>query len=88
MGILTTATFDAMTVAPATLRLGATGTEAAPLRVNRTDVDRDGDTDLQVFFAVPEMGVECEDTTLILKGRTTDGQEIEGSASIQTEGCG
>ncbi len=87
VAILTTSTFDATTVAPATLRLGVTGTEAAPVRAGRADVDDDGDVDIQLLFAVQETGLECGDTTLILKGRTTDGQEIEGSESIETEGC-
>ncbi len=88
VAILTTPTFDATTVAPATLRLGVTGTEAAPVRVGRADVDDDGDVDIQLLFAVQETGLECGDTTLILTGRTTGGQEIEGSESIETEGCG
>lgn len=87
VGILTTDSFDATTLAPATLRLGRTGKEAAPVRVNRRDVDRDGDTDLQVFFAVQELGVQCGDKTLILRGQTTGGQQIEASAPIVTENC-
>ena len=87
VAILTTPTFDATTIAPATLRLGVTGTEAAPVRVGRADVDRDGDTDLRAHFAVQDTGLECGATTLILKGRTTDGQAIDGSESIETEGC-
>ena len=47
-----------------------------------------GDTDIQLLFAVQETDLECGDTALILKGRTTDRQEIEGSASIETERCG
>jgi len=87
VGLLTADGFDALTVAPATLRLGPTGTEAAPVRVNRTDVDRDGDIDLQLFFAVQETAVRCETTLFILRGRTTDEEEFEGSAPIVTEGC-
>jgi hypothetical protein len=87
VGILTTDSFDATTVAIATIRLGPTGKEAAPVRVNRADVDRDGDTDLQLFFAVQELGVTCSDKALILRGRTTGGQEIEGSEPIVMDGC-
>jgi hypothetical protein len=87
VGILTTDSFDATTIATATLRLGPTGKEAPPVRVNRADVDRDGDTDLQVFFAVQELGVTCRDKRLVLRGQTTAGQEIEGSEAIVTDGC-
>ena len=87
VGLLTGDGFDALTAAPATLRLGPTGAEAVPVRVNRIDVDGDGDTDLQLFFAVQETGVQCETTFLILRGRTTEGQEFEGSEPIVTEGC-
>jgi hypothetical protein len=86
--ILTTDSFDATTIATATIRLGPTGKEAAPVRVNLRDVDRDGDTDLQLFFSVQELGVACGHKTLTLTGRTTAGQEIEGSERIVTEGCG
>ena len=85
VGILTTTSFDATTIAVATIRLGPKG--AAPVRVNRADIDRDGDTDLQLFFAVQELGVTCGDKTLVLRARTTGGQEIEGSEPIVTEGC-
>jgi hypothetical protein len=87
VGILTTPSFDATTIATPTLRLGKTGKEAAPLRVQRADVDKDGDVDLQVFFGVPELGITCTDTRLILRGQTMDGQEIEGSEAIKTDGC-
>jgi hypothetical protein len=87
VGILTTDSFDATTIATATLRLGPTGKEAPPLRVNRADLNKDGRTDLQVFFSVPEMGVKCTDKRLILRGQTMSGQEIEGSEAIVTDGC-
>lgn len=87
VGILSTDTFDALTLAPPSLRLGPTGTEAAPFRVSRTDVDRDGDADLQVLFSLPDTEVACEDTTLTLKGRTVGGEDVEASAAIVTEGC-
>ena len=85
VGILTTDAFDATTIAVATIRLGPK--DAAPVRVNKADVDRDGDIDLQMFFAVQELGVACGDKTLVLRARTTGGQEVEGSEAIVTEGC-
>ena len=85
VGVLSADGFDARTLSPPTLRLGPTGTEASPFRVAQTDVDRDGDIDLQVLFAVPDTGVTCEDTMLRFSGRTADGQEVTGSAPIVTE---
>ncbi len=46
VAILTTGTFDASTVNPATVRFGATGTEAAAVHSALEDVDGDGDLDM------------------------------------------
>jgi hypothetical protein len=87
VAILTTDQFDAKTVDPATIRIGPTGTEASVFRSNLDDVDRDKDIDMLLLFRVPEMQVKCGDTSISLKGKTTDGRQIEGSESVTTEGC-
>ncbi len=85
--ILSTREFDATRVDPTTVRVGAAGTEAAPFRSALEDIDQDGDTDMVLLIRVPQMGLECGDMSLNLTGKTADGQEIEGSEPITTEGC-
>lgn len=87
VAILTTDTFDATTVDPATVRFGATGTEAAPVHSALEDVDGDGDTDLILHFSTQDTGIACGDISAFLTGETVSGQTIEGSDSINTVGC-
>ena len=85
--IVSTGEFDATTVDPATIRVGATGTEAAVFRSASEDIDRDGDTDLLLLVRIQQMGLECGDTSVQLKGKTLDGRAIEGSEEVTMEGC-
>ena len=87
MAILTTATFDATTVDPTTVRFGATGTEAAPVRFTLEDVDGDGDLDMVLHFKTQDTGIVCGVTSVSLTGETLGGQIIAGSDSIKTVGC-
>lgn len=87
VAILTTDTFDATTVDSTTIRFGATGTEAAPVRSALQDVDGDGDTDMVLHFKTQETGIACGDTSASLTGKTSSGQAIAGSDSIKTVGC-
>jgi N-acetylneuraminic acid mutarotase len=83
--VLTTDTFDATSVDPSTVRLGATA--APPVRAALQDSNGDGRIDLILHFNTPDAGLECGDTSLSLTGMTFSGQPIEGSDSIQTVGC-
>lgn len=87
VAILTTPTFDAATVNPATVRFGRTGVEAAPVHSALQDVDGDGDTDLILHFNTQDTGIICGDTAAFLTGETSSGQALQGSDSIQTVGC-
>jgi hypothetical protein len=87
VAILTANTFDATTVKPITVRFGATGIGAAPVRAVLEDVDGDGDTDMILHFKTQETGIVCGNTSASLTGETFGGQAIEGSDSIQTVGC-
>jgi hypothetical protein len=87
VAILTTDSFDATTVDSTTVRFGATGTEAAPIRWALEDGDGDGDTDLILYFSTEATGIECGDTNASLTGETVGGQEIEGLDSVNTVGC-
>jgi concanavalin A-like lectin/glucanase superfamily protein len=87
VAILTTNTFDAITVDPTTVLFGATGNEAAPVRSALEDVDLDGDTDMILHFNTQDTGIVCGDTSASLAGETFGGQAIKASDSINTVGC-
>jgi hypothetical protein len=87
VAILTTAIFDATTVDPATVRFGATGTEAAPRQSALEDVDGDGDIDLILHFRTQTTEIQCGDAVASLTGETFSSQMIQGSDSISTVGC-
>lgn len=87
VAILTTETFDATTINWATVRFGATGTEAVSVQATVKDVNHDGFSDLLLVFETEETGFQCGDSTALLTGQTFDGEAIEGSESILIIGC-
>jgi hypothetical protein len=87
IAILTTREFDSSRVDPATVTVGATGAEAAVFRSMSEDVDRDGDTDMLLLIRVQDMKLECSDAAVRLRGKTLEGQEIEGGQAVKMEGC-
>ena len=88
VAILTTDSFDAMTVDQTTVRFGATGMEAAPVgKVILRDVDKDGDIDMLLRFKIQDTDIECGDTSASLTGQILGGQLIEGTDFIETVGC-
>jgi len=87
VAILTTDTFDAITVDPTTVLFGPTGTEAVPVHTALEDMDGDGDTDMILHFNTQATEIQCGDTSASLTGETFSGQIIEGSDSIKTVGC-
>lgn len=84
VAILTTGTFDATSVDPATVRFGKTGTEAAPAQAALEDADRDGKLDLVLHFRTQDSGLRCGDSSAALTGQTVSRQAIRGSDSIVT----
>jgi hypothetical protein len=87
VAILTTDDFDAATVAPASVRFGKTGAEAAAVKSALEDVDGDGDSDMILHFKTKDTGIACGDTSASLTGTTSAGNAISGSDSIQTISC-
>ena len=87
VAVLTTGTFDAATVDPATVRFGPTGTEAAPVQSALQDVDGDGDVDMILHFSAQVTGIQCGATSAFLTAQTMGAQAIQGSDSINTVGC-
>ncbi len=87
VAILTTSTFDATTIDPLSVRFGPDGATEAHGKGHIEDVDGDGNDDLVLHFRTQETGIACGDTSTSLTGKTFDGQQIQGSDSIQTVGC-
>ena len=88
VAILSTATFDALTVDTTTIRVGPTGTEAEPARTTQGDVNDDRRVDLQVLVRVQDLQITCETKVIRMTARTMTGAAIEGSEAVTVEGCG
>jgi hypothetical protein len=85
VAILTTPTFDAVTVNPLTVQFGPNA--AAPIQWALEDVNGDSKLDMILHFRTQDAGIVCGNTSAILKGNTFGGQAIVGSDSINTVGC-
>lgn len=87
VAILSTPTFDATTVNPTTVRFGKDGTNAAAVSSAKEDVNEDGRIDRIFHFKTAETGIRCEDFSAFLTGTTFQGQNVNGSDSVNTVGC-
>ena len=88
VAVLTTPTFNALTVDVATVRFsGPAGTGEAHGKGHPEDVNGDGLLDLVLHFSTPASGIKCGDTVGTLVGFTLGGDAIVGTDSIVTVGC-
>ena len=91
VAVLSTLDFNAVTeVDPRSLTFGHSGDEASLAFCNRSgeDVNDDGLADLVCHFNSRQTGFAAGDATAVLKGRTLDGRQIQGSEAIRTTGHG
>lgn len=88
VAILSTGSFDATTVDPATVKFGVLGSEASSTQTSLEDVNGDGKLDMVLHFPTQNTGIVCGTTTVALTGQTTSGQPISGTAPIRTVSCG
>lgn len=84
VAILTTPSFDATTIDPATVRFGPGLAAEAHGRGHVEDGDGDGDDDLLLHFSTAVAAIPCGATTATLTGETFGAQAIEGSDTIAT----
>jgi hypothetical protein len=87
VAILTTAAFDATTVAPLSVKFGPAGATEAHGKGHVEDVNGDGKPDLVLHFRTQETGIQCGDTSASLTGETFEGDPIQGTDTIKTVGC-
>ena len=59
---------------------------APPIRWRMTDMDRDGDTDLLLFFSTQELSLDATATEATLIGITYDGRVILGTDTVRIVG--
>jgi N-acetylneuraminic acid mutarotase len=86
VAVLGSATFDPMTVDPATVTLAgapvATRGRGAPM-TSASDVNHDGFPDLLLFFRTQDLKVSSADTQAVLYGETYSGQKIRGADAVR-----
>jgi hypothetical protein len=87
VAILSTASFDATSIDPATVRFGKTGTEALPVEWAYQDLNSDGRVDLLVHFNTQDTAITCDLSRAWLFAENFDGCPIKGSDSIAPQGC-
>ncbi len=87
VAVLGSPTFDPHLIDVASLRLGATGQEAAPVNRVFKDVNGDGEVDLQVRFTIADIGLSCTTKQLMLKGSLQSGQVIVGNDFVYPANC-
>jgi hypothetical protein len=87
VAVLSTDTFDALTISPSTAQFGPDQANIAHSSGHLEDVDGDGDLDLLLHFAFQDTGIQCGDTEVSLSGKTFDGYAIHGSDSVSTVAC-
>jgi hypothetical protein len=86
VAILGSATFDPMTVDPATVTLAgapvATRGRGTPMTAE-ADVNRDGYLDLLVHFRAEDLQLTPSATEAVLYGETFSGQRLRGADSVR-----
>jgi hypothetical protein len=88
VALLSTSTYNAANVDPATVFLGKTGTEAAPISSTKTDVNGDGRMDLKLQFLRTDTGILCGDTEVMLSAQDPkSGVRFYETDAIQTINC-
>jgi hypothetical protein len=86
VAVLSSATFDAAQVDPATLRFGAgqaTPTDAPVIN----NVDGQHGSDTTVSFQMAESGIVCNDTDVSLSGETYSGEHFIAEDMIDATQC-
>ncbi len=87
VAILSSATFDASTIDPSTVKFGRTGIEASQVSYSLSDVNGDKRKDLVCQFNIADCGFLCGDTSGVLTANTFSGCPYKGSDTVQILNC-
>jgi arylsulfatase A len=80
--------FDSASVDGSSVRLGpALAMPDNNLGAVRRDVDNDGDQDVELFFHVPDTGIQCNQNSINVTGSTVNGEAFFSSTNIVTPVC-
>lgn len=83
VAVLSSATFDARSIDPLSLRFGRTGDEASLVECQRlVNVSRDRRPDLVCSFSIAQAGFLAGDKLATLKGKTRSGEAFSGTDAI------
>ena len=80
-------TFDPHQIDLTSLRLGATGQEAALAGKGFKDVNSDGDVDLIARFTIADIALACTTRQLMLTGTLLSGEVIVGTDQVHVVNC-
>lgn len=83
VAMITSSTFDALQIDPASVMLG----DSASVSYEIKDFDRDGDADLITFHDISSLGLFCSDVSLDLIGKLYGGLYVTGSDSVELLNC-
>jgi hypothetical protein len=87
VAILASTTFSVAAVDVPTVRFGANGTEAVSRHWTFRDVDSDGRPDLVLQFRRRDAKIACNNTRVVLTGKTTNGRSFQGIDTISRARC-
>jgi len=87
VAILSSATFDASTINPSTVKFGRTGIEASQVSYSLSDANGDKRKDLVCQFNIADCGFLCGDTSGVLTANTFSGCPYKGSDTVQILNC-
>lgn len=85
VAVLGSDTFDVAKIDTSSLSFGATGDENSITRCKEElkDVNKDGNLDLVCRFDVAYTGLTTASTSAVLKGKTKDGEDIQGTGTVK-----
>ncbi len=85
VAVLGSDSFDVATIDTSSLTFGATGDENSIVRCKEElkDVNKDGNPDLVCRFNVAYTGLTTASTSAVLKGKTKEGEDIQGTGTVK-----